>query len=170
MKQTMAGISLALFLGFALVEGAEEWRPYIAGDAERGKELFFSPESNAGCAKCHQVNGMGGTVGPELTQVAKTQEPKDIIESILEPSKKIIEGYEPILIITKEGRYLTGIVKGEDASTISIVDNQGQVHKVPQEGVQQKAPQKTSLMPGNFKEILTVEEFHDLLAFLLTLK
>jgi len=51
-----------------------------------------------------------------------------------------------------------------------VVDNQGQVHKVSKDQIRQKAPQKTSLMPENFKEILTVEEFHDLLAFLQTLK
>jgi len=31
-------------------------------------------------------------------------------------------------------------------------------------------PQKISLMPGNFGEILTVKDFHDLLAYLVTLK
>ncbi|MBI4610971.1 MAG: c-type cytochrome [Candidatus Rokubacteria bacterium] len=149
---------------------AEEGKPYLPGDPKKGEELFFNPESNAACAKCHAVDGKGGTVGPELTGVAGTRDTRFIIESILEPSKDIASGYEPILVITKEGQYLTGIIKRQDANVIEIVDSQGRAHQVPQSQIQQKAPQKTSLMPENFKEILTVEEFHDLLAFLHTLK
>lgn len=147
-----------------------EWRPYIPGDPKKGEELFFNPESNAACAKCHAVNGRGGTVGPELTGVAGTRDPRFITQSILDPSKEIASGYEPILIITKEGQYLSGIIKREDANAIEIADNQGQLHKVSKGQIQDKAPQKTSLMPENFREILTVEEFHHILAYLLTLK
>ncbi len=149
---------------------AEEVRPYLPGDPKKGEALFFDPDSNAGCGKCHRVGDRGGGVGPELTHVAGTRDLKFIVESILEPSKQIASGYEPILVITKEGQYLTGIIKREDASTIEIVDNQGQVQKVSKDRIQQRAPQKTSLMPENFREILTVEEFHDVLAFLQTLK
>ncbi len=150
--------------------GAEEVRLYLRGDPKKGEELFFNPESNAACAKCHAVNGKGGTVGPELTGVAGTRDTRFIIESILEPSKEIASGYEPILVITKDGQYLTGIVKREDATTIEIADSQAQVHRVAKSQMEKKAPQKTSLMPENFKEILTVEELHDLLAYLQTLK
>lgn len=152
------------------VAGADEWRPYIPGDPKKGEEFFFNPESNAACAKCHAVNGRGGTTGPELTGVAGTRDARFIIESILEPSKEIASGYEPILIITKGGRYITGILRKEDADGVEVVDSQAEVHRIPKAQIQQKAPQKASLMPGNFREILTVEEFHDVLAFLLTLK
>ena len=154
----------------AAVAAMEELKPYLPGDPKKGEELFFNPESDAACAKCHAVNGKGGAVGPELSHVAGTRDTRFIIESVLEPSKEIASGFEPILLITKEGQYLTGIVKREDGNAIEIVDNQGQTHKVAKARIQQKAPQKTSLMPENFKEILTVEDFHDLLAFLQTLK
>lgn len=152
------------------VATADEWKPYLVGDPEKGEDLFFNPESNAACAKCHAVNGKGGTVGPELTGVAGTRDVRFIIESILEPSKEIASGYEPILIITKDGRYVTGILKKEDANTVEVVDSQAETQRIPKGEIQQKAPQKTSLMPENFREILTVEEFHDLLAYLQTLK
>jgi putative heme-binding domain-containing protein len=152
------------------VAQVEEWKPYLTGDPKKGEALFFNPDSNAACAKCHAVSGKGGTVGPELTSVAGTRDVPFIIESILDPSREIASGYEPILIVTKEGRYITGILKKEEAGLVEVVDNQAEVHRIPRAQIEQKAPQKTSLMPGNFKEILTVEEFHDLLAFLQTLK
>jgi len=150
--------------------GADEVKLYVRGDAKKGEALFFDPDSSAACGKCHKVGDRGSSVGPELTQVAGTRDLKFIIESILEPSKEIASGFEPILIITREGQYVTGIIKREDASAIEVIDSQGRVSRVPKDRIQQKAPQKTSLMPENFREILTVEEFHDLLAFLQTLK
>jgi putative heme-binding domain-containing protein len=149
---------------------AGPWKPYIPGEPKKGEELFFNPDSNAACGKCHAVGGKGGRVGPELTNVAGTRDPAFIVESILDPSKEIASGFEPVLLVTKEGKYLTGIIKREDAQAIEIVDNQARAHTVPKSQIAQRSPQKTSLMPGNFKEILTVEEFHDVLAFVLSLK
>jgi putative heme-binding domain-containing protein len=152
------------------VVGGDELTRYLAGDPKKGEKLFFDPDSNAGCAKCHAVNGQGGTVGPELTGVAGTRDARFIIESILEPSKEIASGYEPILVVTKDGRFIAGVLKQEDATTVEVVDSQAEVHRIAKGEIQQKTPQKTSLMPENFREILTVEEFHDILAFLLTLQ
>mgnify|MGYP001567440565 FL=1 len=149
---------------------AEEWSPYIAGDVKKGEKLFFDADSNAACGKCHRIGERGGTVGPELTTVAGTRDPKFIIESILDPSKVIASGYEAVLIITKAEQYVTGIVKREDATTVEVADSQGSVQKVAKSDIKQRAPQTTSLMPGNLKEILTVEEFHDVLAFVLSLR
>lgn len=149
---------------------ADEMKPYLPGDQKKGEALFFSPDSNAGCGKCHRVGPRGSDVGPDLSHVAGTRDLRFIIESMLEPSKEIASGFEPILIITKEGQYITGILKKEDASAIELIDSQGRVARVARDRIQQKAPQKKSLMPENFGDILTVDEFHDLLAYLQTLK
>lgn len=154
----------------AAAASADEAKPYLPGDVKKGEALFFDADSNAGCGKCHRVGERGADVGPDLTHVAGTRDLKFIIESILESSKEIASGFEPILIITKEDQYLTGIVKKEDASVIEIADSQGRLTRVAKDRIKQKAPQKTSLMPENFREILMVDEFHHLLAYLQTLK
>ncbi len=154
----------------AKAAAAAEWSPYIAGEVKKGEKLFFDADSNAACGKCHKVGERGGDVGPELTTVAGTRDPKFIIEAVLDPSKVIASGYEAVLIITKAEQYVTGIVKREDATTVEVADSQGKIQRVAKSDIKQRAPQTTSLMPGNFKEILTVEEFHDVLAFVLSLK
>jgi putative heme-binding domain-containing protein len=142
----------------------------LEGDPEAGKDLFFDPESPAGCAKCHTVQGQGGKVGPELTTIAGAQPLEYLIESVLKPSAVIVAGFEPVLLITRDGQYLTGIVKQEDAESLEIADSQGQLQQVRKADLQERVPQETSIMPGNFAEILTVQDFHNLLAFLQTLK
>ncbi len=150
-------------------EESAPWEPYIAGDAESGQELFFDEESNAGCARCHAVNEQGGSVGPELTTVAGTRSPQYIVESIISPSAVIASGFEPTLIITKDERYLTGIQKGEDEGSISLMLDSGELMEVDKNEVQEIAPQDTSIMPAGFADDLTMTEFHDVLAFVLTL-
>jgi putative heme-binding domain-containing protein len=142
----------------------------VEGDPEMGEDLFFDPESPAGCAKCHTVKDKGGEVGPELTTIASAQPLEYIMESILKPSEVIVTGFEPTLIITKDGRYVTGIVKRETDQVIELADSQGEIQKVRKAEVKEVVPQTTSIMPENFAEILTVQDLHDIIAFLETLK
>jgi putative heme-binding domain-containing protein len=142
----------------------------LEGDPEMGKELFFNSESPAGCAKCHKVGEEGSDVGPELTTIAAAQPLEYIIESILNPNAAIVAGFKTTLLITRDGRYLTGVVQREDDQVIEIADSQGRIQRVSKAEVAERAPQETSPMPGGFDEILTVKDFHDLLAFLQTLK
>ncbi len=142
----------------------------LEGDPEMGQSLFFDPESPAGCAKCHTVKDTGGKVGPELTNIAGQQPAEYIIESILTPSAVIVTGFEATLIITKDGRYITGVVRREDDQVIEIADNQGEIQKVRKADVKDRVLQDVSIMPEGFGEILTIKDFHDLLAFLMTLQ
>lgn len=143
---------------------------YVSGDPKKGETLFFAADSPAACGKCHRAGRHGGTVGPDLEGIAGTRDLPFIIESILEPSKQIASGFEAILIITTEGRYVTGIVQKDDAQGVEVIDGEGRVTRIARARIRQRVPQTTSLMPENFREILTVAEFHDLLAFLMTLK
>lgn len=142
------------------------FKPYIQGDPAEGERLFFDLKSNAGCGKCHTIKDKGGKVGPELTTVAGTRPIEFIIESIMDPSKEIASGFEPVLVITNDGRYITGVKKNEDDTMIEVAQATGEWIKIPKAEVSKIAPQKKSLMPGNFREVLTMKDFHDILAFL----
>ena len=154
----------------ARAAAAEEWRAYVAGDAKKGERLFFDADGSAGCGRCHRVGARGGDVGPELTHIAGTRDARFIVESILEPSKVIASGYETVLIVTKDERHVTGIVRRESAAAVEVADSQGRIQRVATRDVRRRAPQAISTMPGNFGEILTVEEFHDVLAYVLALR
>lgn len=157
-------------------EKSEPFKPYISGNPAVGEELFFDPESNAGCAKCHTAidsKGVesGGDVGPVLSAVAGTRTPQFILESILDPSKEIASGFEQVLIVTKDGRMIDGIPKKEEATAITLARREGDnivEVVIPKSEIDEKLPQEVSAMPGNFAEILMVQELHDILAFVLT--
>jgi cbb3-type cytochrome c oxidase subunit III len=64
----------------------------VPGDTpeERGANLF----QGLGCVACHMINGEGGAVGPDLTNVYDKGEDY-VKESILMPNAVITEGYQP---------------------------------------------------------------------------
>jgi putative heme-binding domain-containing protein len=140
------------------------------GDAARGRTLFFDDQGNAVCGKCHRIGSQGGAVGPELTHIGGTRDTAYIVESILAPSKSIVSGYETVMIVTRGGQIVTGVPRGEDGDTLLVADSQGKTQRVRKADVEHRAPQTTSLMPENFREILTVAELQDLVAFLVGLK
>jgi mono/diheme cytochrome c family protein len=67
----------------------------VPGDTpeERGKNLF----TGMGCVGCHMIDGQGGAVGPELTNVISKGE-EYVHESIVQPNAVIAEGYQPNLM------------------------------------------------------------------------
>src|SRR6185503_5128323 len=67
-------------------------------DRQRGKRLF-----QAACASCHVYAGQGIPVGPELTGVAARFPRRDLLESILEPSKVVAEIYRNVTVTTGDG-------------------------------------------------------------------
>lgn len=153
---------------------AAAFAPYLKGDPAKGAQIFFDPKSSAPCAKCHIAKDMagiirGGKIGPELTNVAGSRTVQFIIESVMDPSANIASGFEGVTIHTKDDDYIPGMKKGEDASSIDIMNDVGEIVKIQKSDIAEVIPEKISTMPGNFKEILTMEQFHDLLAYLLTL-
>lgn len=145
------------------------FKPYLQGDPEAGEKIFFDPESRTPCAKCHTVKGHGGKVGPDLSNVGGTRTPQYILDSILDPSKDIAGGYEAYLIVTNDDEFITGIKRSEDATSVEILEASGETRKLKKSDIKKMVQQKISIMPGNFKDLLTVKELHDLLAFLLSL-
>ncbi|MBI4828674.1 MAG: c-type cytochrome [Nitrospinae bacterium] len=156
----------------AAASGATEaapFEPYLPGDPEKGKNLFWDISSKAGCAKCHTVGDKGGQVGPALTSVAGTRVLKYIVESIVKPSAVIVSGYEPVLVMTKTGERIAGTKKEDTPEHFVLGLPSGEVKTILKSDVEKSKIMETSIMPGNFAEILSVEEFHDVLAYVRTL-
>ena len=54
-----------------------------------------------GCSQCHRFAGEGGSVGPDLSGVGRRLSPRDLLESLVLPSKVIAEGYATTEIETR---------------------------------------------------------------------
>ena len=89
-----------------------------------------------------------------------------ILESIVDPSKEIKEGFQTYRLATADGQVHTGLKITEDAKEVVIRDANGRDIRVAKDDVDSLAPSKVSLMPDNVVAQISYEQFIDLLAFL----
>ena len=135
------------------------------GDAKKGKELYLNTKVLA-CATCHRLEGVGGNTGPDLTRVWDTQTVEKLLESMIEPSKEIKEGYQAYRVVSVEGQVLVGLKISESPKEVVLRDSNGRDVRFAKGDIESISPSKLSLMPDNVVSQLTYEQFIDLLAFL----
>ena len=135
------------------------------GDQKRGRTLFFDP-NRAGCIRCHRARGEGSDLGPDLSDLGGKYERSLLIESVLDPSRQIVEGYRPTTVATADGRVVSGIVKGESAQDLTLVDAEGHRQVVRKSEIEKRSSCDTSLMPDGLNAGLNLADFADLIAYL----
>ena len=140
----------------------------LKGNAERGRALFFK-SAGLQCVNCHRINGTGSTLGPDLSHIGK-KERAHILESLLEPSKKIEPPWVTYLLETTTGQVHTGLLRSKtDRQVVLQVVGDKEV-RVPAAKVERLVPQSKSLMPELLLRDLTAAQAADLLEFLASLK
>jgi putative membrane-bound dehydrogenase-like protein len=131
-----------------------------SGSPYPGKKLFKET-----CAKCHQLFGQGGQVGPDLTTF-KRDDLSNVLLHVVNPSAEIREGYETLLVTTKDGRVLTGLLVDKDNRVVVLRGADGQTVTLRQEQIEEMQPQRKSLMPEGLLDPLTDQQVRDLFAYL----
>lgn len=135
------------------------------GDGARGKEVFFKT-AGLQCATCHRVGKEGGQIGPDLSDVGKRLTRRQILESILDPSKDIDPKFAAYTVEVDDGRLLSGLIVAKDDKALTVRDPQGKDAVVALGKVVSQVPSKKSLMPDQLLRDLTADQAADLLAFL----
>jgi putative membrane-bound dehydrogenase-like protein len=149
----------------------EEWRKALQqpGDAASGRRVFFHP--GVGCGRCHRIEDHGGYIGPDLSTIARSADREKLILSVLEPSREIAPQFATHEVATKEGETHSGLLVGQDADgSVTLMLADGKAVLISGAKVVSNTPSKTSLMPDELEQALTVQDFRDLLAFLLSRK
>ena len=72
------------------------------------------------CAMCHRFGSIGQDVGPDLTTVTSRFGRKELLESILWPSRTISDQYESELFETVNGKVHHGLLVRETAAALQI--------------------------------------------------
>ena len=135
------------------------------GDPSAGVVVY---EDN--CAECHLLNDEGGETGPDLTGIA-SKGLKFISESILQPTKKITEGFETYVVDNKEGRQTIGLKTRDDSAEVDITKANGDVVTFAKTDIKTiKVDTTKSVMPDDLSEAMTVKDYQDILSFLMLQK
>jgi putative heme-binding domain-containing protein len=120
------------------------------------------------CALCHRFAGNGGAVGPDLTAVGSRMSERDILQSILEPSKVLPAQYQNTLLTLRDGDVLLGrVVDENERQVVVMTDLIGRYRvEILKADVKSRRLSKISPMPEGLVDALTEEEIWDLIAYL----
>jgi putative heme-binding domain-containing protein len=140
----------------------------LEGDPGRGEILFWTEKMT--CGNCHKIGSRGTAVGPDLSEIGKQRTRADILESILEPSRRIEPKYATYVAQTTDGRSFTGLLVKRDAKAVVLRDAQNKEVTIAAKKVEELRPSRLSLMPDGLLAGLTAQEAADLLEYLATRK
>ena len=134
------------------------------GNPENGKFVFRRV-----CINCHKVGTEGADLGPDMTQVGKRLPPYKLVESIIDPNAEVDPKYLSTLVVTDDGKSITGLLVSETEQELVIFDGKEQ-KKISVDSIEERVKLKQSSMPEGLAATLSPTEFLDVIEYMKGLK
>jgi putative heme-binding domain-containing protein len=132
----------------------------VPGDAAAGEAIFFG---SAGCSACHSIQGRGGYLGPDLSNVGSARRLSEIRNAIVSPKAEAAPGYRPLFLETGGGERVRAVARHESNWSIEALDEHGNLHLLHGDEIKKAHFQERSWMPA---AKLPEDQVRDLLAYL----
>ncbi len=137
------------------------------GDPVKGRRIFFQHPTGQ-CIKCHAYDDFGGNAGPRMNGIAKELNRKELLEALIDPSKRLAPGFGVVILDLKDDQRVAGIKAAENSESITVKMGNKPDTVVLKEHIVERRDAPSS-MP-DMKQYLTRREIRDLVSFLATLK
>lgn len=138
------------------------------GDAARGKLIFFSDGSR--CKVCHDARDKTKSIGTTLVEMnTKYKQPAEMLQHVLKPSLKIDEPLAAYLVLTTNGKVITGLVAEKTDAIVVLKTAERKLICIPTDEIDEMRKSQKSLMPDGILSDLTAQEAADLLAYIRSL-
>jgi putative heme-binding domain-containing protein len=134
----------------------------LPGDATRGKAVFGKI-----CATCHQFGGTGFAIGPNLAAM-RNRGPDAILTNVLAPNQEVNPQFVNYVVVTTDGRQLTGIIAAETATSVTLQRAENQSDTVLRIDIEELRGTGVSLMPEGLEKQIDQQTMADLLEYLKT--
>jgi putative heme-binding domain-containing protein len=137
----------------------------LDGNVARGKLIFHSDAAR--CRNCHDISDPGKSLGPTLREINKKYPRRsEMLQHALNPSEKIDDKFAAYLVVTADGRLVTGLLLEQTAQSIQLKTSEGKVLSINADDIDEIQKSKRSLMPEQILSDLTAQEAADLIAYL----
>lgn len=132
-----------------------------SGNLASGKLLY-----KRHCSACHTLFGEGTKLGPDLT-TANRKDRNFLLISLVDPDSVIRKEYVSVIVVTTDGRVLTGLPVSRDDSGITLSDGKSrQPVTIATSDIEEIHESPVSLMPGNLYQQFNPSQLRDLFRYL----
>jgi putative heme-binding domain-containing protein len=140
----------------------ERYQASLSGkrDLRRGTEVFEQQ-----CLKCHQLNGQGFAVGPDLAAILNRPD-ESLLVDILDPSSTITVGYRAYSVIARNGKTYTGTLAAETATSITLRREKGEEDVLLRRDIEEMTALSKSLMPDGMEKEISPSDMANLIGYL----
>ncbi|GAA4237071.1 c-type cytochrome [Postechiella marina] len=137
------------------------------GNARKGRQIFHK-NSTAQCVRCHVVAGGGGKVGPNLDNIGNTLTREQLLEALIEPSKRLAPGFGNVVLTLDDGQVVTGVLAEEKAHELIITTSEAEPLDIPISRIKKRENMPSSMPPMG--KLIKKRELRDVIQYLSTLK
>jgi len=164
-REKARGVSARLKLG-SRQEVLEDYKPALAlaGDAARGKGHFQKT-----CAVCHRLEGVGTEIGPNLATL-QNRGAEAILVNVLDPNREVNPQYVNYVVVTTEGKSITGLVAAETATSVTLKRQENATDTILRANIEELRSTGQSIMPEGLEKQLDPQAMADLIAYLLSVR
>jgi putative heme-binding domain-containing protein len=134
------------------------------GNKDNGKQVFRRV-----CIACHKVYNEGANLGPDMSGVGKRLDSYKLVESIIDPNAAVDDKYLSTLVVTADGRSISGLLVSESPEEVVIFDGKEQ-KRIAVSEIDERMKLKQSSMPEGLAATLSPNELLDVVEFLRSLK
>ncbi len=136
----------------------------LAGNSTRGKEHFKKI-----CSVCHRLESVGTEIGPNLATL-QNRGAETILLNVLDPNREVNPQYANYILVTTEGRSITGLVAAETATSVTLKRQENASDTVLRANIEELKSTGQSIMPEGMEKQLDQQALADLIAYLLSVR
>jgi alcohol dehydrogenase (cytochrome c) len=152
---------LVSYIG-SLSAGSVSTNERPAGNVLAGEQVFYG---KAACNTCHEVNGRGGIVGPDLSAAGR-HSAETLRQKILDPNTRGQRTPGTLVVKTRDGQEIRGIRLNEDSYSLQMRDASGKLFLLDKQNLVEELSNPLSLMPADYGKRLSEPEIQSLVAYL----
>ena len=104
--------------------------------------------------------------GPDLGGGTQRLNQKELADALVYPSKQVAQRFKSSLIITGDGRSLSGVITETTENDLTLVDSDNRIQRNAKSNIQSSRPLDTSPMPDKLLNGYSKQQIKDLLRFL----
>ncbi|MAI30280.1 MAG: cytochrome C [Rhodopirellula sp.] len=135
----------------------------LDADPTRGRKLF-----NQHCAVCHKMDGVGHEIGPNLASI-RNRGAETILANVIDPNREVNPQYLNYVLLTQDGRAMTGMVAAETASSVTLRRAESASDTVLRVNIEELKSTGLSIMPEGMEKSINVQQMADIISFLMQL-